>query len=328
MNYLPSQRFFIVFLFALALIGGSVWYFKEDTASERESMGADRKTLTANAPQATNADYDKDGLKDWEEALWKTDPKSPDTDGDGTPDGEEAASKRNPTIRGPNDIMSDNQSAGDFLYPQNDEKQGNLTEQFTRAFSNTVGPRVLGGQGKLSASDMAGIATYLPSKESILDSVPHVKVSDLIVSENNDPAHVKEYFSGVFAVYEKRLLKFKPDEDLEILQRALTSEKFGELVKLDHEIAALEQSFWEVKNIPVPRGYENFAIRELNYLLKSRRMTEIIRNADTDPLLAMAALEPRINLGVEFVVFRRDIGKFLADKGIAYSGERWGVMFQ
>jgi hypothetical protein len=32
-------------------------------------------------------DSDGDGLKDWEETLWHTDPNNPDTDGDGIPDG-------------------------------------------------------------------------------------------------------------------------------------------------------------------------------------------------------------------------------------------------
>jgi len=50
-------------------------------------------------------DSDNDGLKDWEEALWKTDPQNPDTDGDGTPDGKEVAEGRNPAIPGPDDYL-------------------------------------------------------------------------------------------------------------------------------------------------------------------------------------------------------------------------------
>ncbi len=50
-------------------------------------------------------DSDNDGLKDWEEALWKTDPQNPDSDGDGTPDGEEVAEGRNPAVPGPNDSL-------------------------------------------------------------------------------------------------------------------------------------------------------------------------------------------------------------------------------
>lgn len=48
-------------------------------------------------------DSDGDGLKDWEEGLWGTDPHNKDTDGDGTSDGDEVAQNRNPLVPGPND---------------------------------------------------------------------------------------------------------------------------------------------------------------------------------------------------------------------------------
>ncbi len=50
-------------------------------------------------------DADGDGLADWEEALWKTDPQNPDTDGDGTKDGDEPKENRNPTVKGPDDSL-------------------------------------------------------------------------------------------------------------------------------------------------------------------------------------------------------------------------------
>jgi hypothetical protein len=57
-------------------------------------------------PSFSVDDSDNDGLLDWEEALWSTDPTNSDTDGDGTPDGEEIETKRDPLIAGPNDALS------------------------------------------------------------------------------------------------------------------------------------------------------------------------------------------------------------------------------
>lgn len=52
------------------------------------------------------ADADSDGLPDWEEALWKTDSKNPDTDGDGATDGAEVLASRDPKVAGPNDELT------------------------------------------------------------------------------------------------------------------------------------------------------------------------------------------------------------------------------
>ena len=54
------------------------------------------------------SDIDNDGLFDYEEPLYGTDPLNKDTDGDGFLDGEEISSNRNPLIKGPNDELKKN----------------------------------------------------------------------------------------------------------------------------------------------------------------------------------------------------------------------------
>lgn len=61
--------------------------------------------MTEEESATSSFDTDRDGLLDWEEALWGTDPNRPDTDGDGTPDGEEAAQNRDPRKAGPDDAF-------------------------------------------------------------------------------------------------------------------------------------------------------------------------------------------------------------------------------
>src|SRR3989344_1761050 len=93
--YLPSKKFLVtlgsLFLFALA---GWFWF------SYRPHYEAPRPSETAMAletqKEALAKDSDNDGLKDWEEVLWKTDTHQADTDGDGTNDKDEVAASRNP----------------------------------------------------------------------------------------------------------------------------------------------------------------------------------------------------------------------------------------
>jgi len=83
-------------------------------------------------------DSDGDGLKDWEESLWGTDPNVPDTDGDGTPDGDEVVNSRNPLIAGPEDLI-DSTTVG-ILGAPSAGLDGKLsyTDQFTRTIFGSI----------------------------------------------------------------------------------------------------------------------------------------------------------------------------------------------
>jgi hypothetical protein len=118
----------IGFGLGICLLAGAfiVWQFstnlKPDTKIQTEKSSA---TATSTQDQTTSLDTDSDGLKDWEEALWGTDPKNPDTDEDGTPDGEEVAVGRNPMKKGPDDQMTNTPT---YIYLQ---QQGSFISNFS-----------------------------------------------------------------------------------------------------------------------------------------------------------------------------------------------------
>lgn len=89
---------FAVFIAALACLW---WLGGQSVAGELAGSGIKK----INRP-----DSDNDGLADWEEVEWHTNPTNPDTDGDGTSDGAEVAAGRNPLVRGPNDKLTNPQA--------------------------------------------------------------------------------------------------------------------------------------------------------------------------------------------------------------------------
>ena len=123
-KYLPSKKFLLVILsiiIAIIIIGLSLYLKKLQPAPARLTV-----VEAQNKVQEFMAlDSDKDGLLDWEEALWKTDPKKTDTDGDGTNDNDEIKANRDPLKANtapkgsePNDkidakIIADNKKATD-----------------------------------------------------------------------------------------------------------------------------------------------------------------------------------------------------------------------
>jgi hypothetical protein len=106
MQYLPSKKFFIVVLSFAVLAGGTIGYraWQKQRSAEREKIALQKIATYAQSNAST--DSDGDGLLDWEEALFGTNPKRSDTDGDETSDGNEVRNRRDPLAPGPNDYVN------------------------------------------------------------------------------------------------------------------------------------------------------------------------------------------------------------------------------
>lgn len=106
MSYLPSKKTFAILFSAIILIGGAFWLSRID--QEKQGLGialVDGIGSLESIKKVSEKDRDNDGLADWEEALWGTDPLNPDSDGDGVLDGEEVLSNKNPLVAGPDDFL-------------------------------------------------------------------------------------------------------------------------------------------------------------------------------------------------------------------------------
>lgn len=107
-QYLPTKKFAFTagaLLLSLALVAGAS--FIKDAVSEKGNAPQNIAAQT-DGQNAVNiqTDTDGDGLRDWEEALWGTNPNDADSDGDGTRDKEEITAGRNPLIAGPDDVIT------------------------------------------------------------------------------------------------------------------------------------------------------------------------------------------------------------------------------
>ena len=93
-KYLPSKKFTNALLIAIGLILLTI--LLNYLRSGKTNYDNNNLAVSNSTSSASEIDSDHDGLPDWEEALYGTDPHNPDTDGDGTPDGEEIKEGRDP----------------------------------------------------------------------------------------------------------------------------------------------------------------------------------------------------------------------------------------
>lgn len=111
---LPSRWFLaiVIPLISAGLIAGLFFLYTKSNASQgTSSIQIDSQNSVASArTYVKEADQDHDGLLDWEEVLWHTDPTKPDTDGDGTTDGDEVKENRDPAKPAPNDYLNQMQA--------------------------------------------------------------------------------------------------------------------------------------------------------------------------------------------------------------------------
>lgn len=101
-RYLPSKKFLI----SLGILAGIVviFFVVRLIAHKARTNTVDPSTIVVtNLMNPVEIDTDGDGVYDWEEALWGTDAKNPDSNADGISDGAEIARKKEALqLTGPN----------------------------------------------------------------------------------------------------------------------------------------------------------------------------------------------------------------------------------
>lgn len=100
-DFFPSRRvvaFVLVPVVTILSVWGVVKFYPEPTfEADVDTLAV---TIAEGNRQFQEQDTDNDGLRDWEEFLYQTDPENPDTDGDGALDGAEVNRGYDPLVSG------------------------------------------------------------------------------------------------------------------------------------------------------------------------------------------------------------------------------------
>lgn len=282
-KYLPSKRIGYL-LVAVVALGGFVYIVTQSGGTESK----DDATVATIPEEERRIDTDNDGLPDWEEELWSSDPENPDTDGDGTNDGAEIEQGRNPAKPG-DDQLTYRQKA--TVHEQQIKRApSNKTEE---AFSKML-PHVLVVANKEARGEKVNEKTSQRIAEAtaaqLEEDFPQYTRADLTVVGTSTEAE-KTYLDSVFTTIAQHVKEEnKLESPLEITGKAFSESDKSILSNLRAHNQLYKELNSELVAIAVPESYVEVHLEILNGYIGKQEALRNIQQIDNDPMAGLIGL--------------------------------------
>lgn len=273
----PSNKVGLVLIIVVLIVVSTVSFsnIKKPEYSD-ELQNVDLLVALNTDPEYKAGDSDNDGLLDWQEELYGTDPLNPDTDGDDTLDGDEVKDGRDPRIAGPNDpLLSYNdyfKSAADF--------ETFATGTVTSQLSVDLLSQYLTLKQKDQLTDEASEKLVTEIAQSAVQGIVTQKMftqEDLPVVTSSRES-VKTYgtqFALEFVSYMQKLDSLKSLSDTVYIPAVATT-----YTEFAHSLAVLT----------VPSVVVEAHVEILNRLYETGVLLEMLSDEESDPIKAIALM--------------------------------------
>lgn len=312
---LPSKRFIIAVLVALAIVVISFFTSQQSPVTKNSVSKNETETLKENGP--ATKDSDSDGLYDWEENLWGTDANDPDTDGDGTSDGEEVAQNRNPLIAGPNDLLYDN--SGLVLPGSTEEEMSEAKKEFYSMFLEQRGEEI---------REMTLLAlTQNFDKKEFINREKYV-LNDLNLSSKNDDEFIRSYGNALGEIFARYADKEDyPYDEVAIFGEALENRSPSNLFKLEFVSLAYKNLAEDFLAIETPMSVAENHLALINGYGMLSETTGTMRFFFEDPLRGGLAYETYVGQTALNQVALFNIMIYFENKNIKFEETEPGSLF-
>jgi len=286
MGYLPSKNF-IALVFAALVILFTGWFVSLVWNSAPETSKSVSQTAATSflaAYEDADRDTDNDGLKDWEEILWKTDSNKADTDGDGTNDGEEIKLGRDPAMAGPNDKLKKTEEAPKTGTVAPQTLTDRIAQKFAVEYLTTQGAS--GGNPDVFQKKSLSESLMTSLAKDALTFKDQFETLDVAI---NKDIPAKSYLNELGAFLDKNFAGLK-DSEIEILDEAISDEKFEELQKLATYVSAYKKAVDFLKKEKVPAAYVPLHLELMNILNNTAIAVSYMQATEKDPAKGLVGL--------------------------------------
>lgn len=278
-----------LFFSGILLAGVFIVTTKKQEESQKPSENVIVKSQNATTSPQTAIDTDKDGLLDWEEALWNTDANNEDTDGDGTEDGAEVKSGRNPTIKGPKDVL--NATTGTLKTAQEDTLLTPTEKLGREMFAEYLALKQSGVM--FDEQTTSSFANELIQKTATDITYRVYSEKDLLLAPQDNSETIKAYGNALSATISQN--SSNNENELLIFSRFVDSGNKKDLLPLMPIISSYRGMLNGVLSLSIPKSAVEVNLEFANALSFTLKSLENMSNSEPDPFLSIITLQRHLN---------------------------------
>lgn len=328
--YLPSKKFVLLILAGLLITGTGFLIFAPTKKSENI-----KQETSLNQPvivEEIAKDSDADGLQDWEEALWKTDPNNPDTDGDGVFDGQEIKENRNPLLAGDGKTDKiENLNPEKSPAEQAIQLPTTLTEALGQEFFSEYLRLKQASNGELSEIEKAELVNSLISGLNNFEKKTNDYLeSDIKIAPTDDEKTIKEYGNNL-ALIIKKYFDPLPEIEMAIFAKALSAaeeNKKTELNKLGPITNAYRNAAKEMVSLPTPASFAESHLKLANYFNNIANEINELQKFFKDPMQAMLAFKQYQTNAEEAYLILLGLNAYFSEKKVVFESNEPAEFFK
>lgn len=277
-------------LISVLLVSGAYYLAKNGSGPNVAQASTETELLK----QIATKDSDGDGLPDWEEALYGTDPHNPDTFHLGMTDGE-AVAKGLIVPKAQNNLPSASTTPSNTLSSSGTPAgaaEGTLTDTFARQFFTLyVAAKANNGGNNLSSDQVSALASQaLTQLQQTISPTPDFKTaSDLTVSGSGPDA------LRAFAASAEKVIATNSTADteseLQYLGDVVQKNNTSALTRIQVLSSSYHNTAAGLAALPVPTELASADLALINAFARIGNEASDFARVNTDPLTTMLALE-------------------------------------
>jgi hypothetical protein len=299
-KYLPSKKF-VRFIGIIVAIGIVIWIVsmllskKTSFVNKRDTQNT--AVASDSIDDAYTKDSDGDGVYDWEETLWGTDPNKKDTNGDGMSDGAEIKAKK-----------KDIQNSAEFATSsRGDTKSFNQTEQFAQQLLSTAS--LAKQEGGLTTEAMDAFSKSFGSSISSASIPDQFTLADIHM-KNVTPAAYKEALSKAFSAYRAANIS-----ELGVLYRFANGDTSA-AADIDTLIKLYSDLSTNLLAVQTPYAIAGTELTMANNAAKLSAVFVNMKNINDDPLVSVVGFKEYQDYSAELEKAVINLQNYFATSGV------------